>query len=154
VGAYYLDTSALVKRYVAEAGSSLVTSLTGPTSGNDICIATIGWVEIVAALYRRVRTGALPLADATRAENAFRQDLRHLFISWEPTPTILASAMALAKRHALRAYDSIQLATAIEIQTRLKFINLPGLRFLSADQHLNQATLAEGLLVDDPNRYP
>jgi uncharacterized protein len=62
--------------------------------------------------------------------------------------------MAFAKLHPLRAYDAIQLATAADLHARRRNVNLSRLTFLSADQPLNQAALAEGLLVDDPNRYP
>ena len=65
-----------------------------------------------------------------------------------------ASAVGLAKLHLLRAYDSVQLATALELQIARRNMNVPLPIFLSADQNLNQAALAEGLLVDDPNRHP
>lgn len=154
MGFYYLDTSAIVKRYVAETGSAFITQRTDATSGNEIWLSTVPCVEIVAALYRRVRIGSLTSAEAAAAEQNFRQDLHGVLLLWDVTPSILSQAMALAKLHALRAYDSIQLATAIDILVQRRQGNLPPLNFLSSDQSLNQAALAEGLLVDDPNRYP
>ena len=151
---YYLDTSALVKRYVAETGSAFITQITDSAIGNEIWISTITCVEIVAAFYRRVRIGSLTNAEAAAAEQNFRQDLHGVLRLWDVTPSILSQAMALAKLHSLRAYDSIQLATATDLLTQLRHGNLPPVNFLSADQSLNQAALAEGLLVDDPNRYP
>ena len=151
---YYLDASALVKRYVAEAGSPFVTRLTDPSASNEVWIASIGTVELMAALYRRVNTGMLTPSSAWSAEQAFRGDLHRIFDSIDLNPSILARGMGLAKLHLLRAYDAVQLATAIELQIQRRNLNLALPIFLCADQALNQGALAEGLLVDDPNRYP
>ena len=150
----YLDTSALVKRYVAETGSAFITQMTHIATGNEIWNTTITCVEIIAAFYRRVRIGSLTSAEAASAEQNFRQDLHGVLLLWDVSPSILSQAMALAKLHSLRAYDSIQLATAVDLLTQRRHGNLPPVKFLSSDQVLNQAALAEGLLVDDPNRYP
>jgi predicted nucleic acid-binding protein len=151
---YYLDASALVKRYVAEPGSAFVTRLTSPSASNEVWLATIGCVELVAALYRCVNTGALSSSSAWNAEQAFRGDLQQMFQPIDLTSSILARAMGLAKLHYLRAYDAVQLATVADLQNDRRALNLSWPIFLSADQRLNQAALADGILVDDPNRYP
>ena len=151
---YYLDASALVKRYVAETGSVFVTGVTNPSASNEIFLATIGCVELVSALYRRVNASTLPYAAARYSEQAFRGDLRGFLQPIDLNPSILARAMGFANLHLLRAYDAVQLATAIELRVRRRSLNLSLPIFLSADQRLNQAALAEGLLGDDPNRYP
>lgn len=46
---YFVDSSALVKRYINETGSNWVLSLCNPASNNDIVIAAIAGVEIIAA---------------------------------------------------------------------------------------------------------
>jgi predicted nucleic acid-binding protein len=53
VSLYFLDSSALVKRYVAEAGSSWIQSLAEPTAGHALFIARITWIEVLSALARR-----------------------------------------------------------------------------------------------------
>ena len=52
---YFVDSSALVKRYINEIGSAWVLSLCDPALNNDILIAAITSVEIVAAITRRSR---------------------------------------------------------------------------------------------------
>ena len=151
---YFLDASALVKRYVAENGTVFVTRVTNSGVPRKPWMATIGAVEVMAALYRRVNTGSLTSASARQAEQVFRSDLYHLFDSIDMKPSILARAMSLAKLHILRAYDAVQLATAMELQINCRSLNLSPPILISADQALNQAALAEGLLVDEPNRYP
>jgi len=43
---YFLDSSGLVKRYIAEAGSSWVQSLCTPDAGNTLYISCITGVEV------------------------------------------------------------------------------------------------------------
>ena len=47
--AFYLDASALVKRYVTEIGSGWVAALCADADTNTLGIANIGIVEVTAA---------------------------------------------------------------------------------------------------------
>ena len=47
---YFLDSSALVKRYIRETGTDWVASLFSPDFGNDCFVAAIAGVEIIAAM--------------------------------------------------------------------------------------------------------
>lgn len=51
--AYYFDSSALVKRYVAETGTAWVTGLMDPAAGNLLYVARLTGVEVVSAFARR-----------------------------------------------------------------------------------------------------
>ena len=53
---YYLDASALAKRYLTEKGTKWIQTLTDPVVGNTILIAEITQVEIAAALAARHRS--------------------------------------------------------------------------------------------------
>ena len=44
---YFVDSSALVKRYVNETGSVWLSGLVAPAAGNDIYIARITTVEVI-----------------------------------------------------------------------------------------------------------
>ena len=59
VTAYFLDSSALVKRYVAEVGTAWIQAMTVPAARNALLIARITWVEVLSALIRRQREGGL-----------------------------------------------------------------------------------------------
>jgi len=59
VAVYYLDTSAVVKRYVAEVGTTWVSALCQPTAGNTLNVTRITGAELIAALFRRVQVGSL-----------------------------------------------------------------------------------------------
>ena len=151
---YFFDSSAAVKRYALETGSTWITSLTDPSAGNVCFLAAITRVEIVSAIHQKVRAAQLSLTDAQQAEQSFRSELGTHFHVVAITSAILDRAMDLVSVHPLRAYDTVQLSTALFLQTQSTPLGLPSLTFISADQALNQAAAAEGLLVDDPNHHP
>jgi hypothetical protein len=66
---------------------------------------------------------------------------------------LIAHAMALAEAHALRGYDAVQLAAALEVHVRCLAAGVT-MMLVSSDAALNLAALAEGLTVDDPNTHP
>lgn len=53
-------------------------------------------------------------------------------------------AALLAYRHGLRAYDAIQLAAAVQLQTKFNSLDLSAVAFFSVDNELNNAAVAEG----------
>ncbi|MDQ2998301.1 MAG: type II toxin-antitoxin system VapC family toxin [Chloroflexota bacterium] len=55
----FIDSSALVKRYLTEAGSDWLTALLNPSAGHTIIVTTITQVESAAALATRHRSGAI-----------------------------------------------------------------------------------------------
>jgi uncharacterized protein len=59
VAAYFLDSSALLKRYIPEIGTTWVQNLTAKASGNTLLISRITSVEILSAIARRQREGSL-----------------------------------------------------------------------------------------------
>ena len=72
---YYVDTSALAKRYINETGSTWLRSLLSPVAGADTFIVRVTAVELIAAITRRERSGSLTSADAATARAAFQTDL-------------------------------------------------------------------------------
>jgi predicted nucleic acid-binding protein len=152
--AYFFDTSALVKRYVHEIGSTWVEAVTDPVTGNAIYIICVTEVEVTSAITRRQRGGTLSATDAATALAQFRQDLANEYNSIEVTPALLATAVALVETHGLRAYDAMQLAAATTLQAYRAPLALTNLIFVSADHDLNTAAVAEGLSVEDPHTHP
>ncbi|MEH2323291.1 MAG: type II toxin-antitoxin system VapC family toxin [Nostoc sp.] len=73
---YFIDSSALVKRYISETGSSWVLQLFDPTLKNEVFIAAITAVEIIAAITRQSRGGSISITDATITRNQFKSDLQ------------------------------------------------------------------------------
>jgi hypothetical protein len=67
---------------------------------------------------------------------------------------VVNRAEDLLALHPLRAYDAIQLASALVSNARLTQTGQPPLIFVSADQRLLMAATSEGLAIDDPNLHP
>jgi len=137
VAVYFLDSSALVKRYAQETGSAWVEILTDPQAGHHLYLACITAVEVVAAVARRQRGGALSAADAAAALADFADDLAHQYRQVDITSRLITQA--------------IQLAAVLTVHVAREAQGLSRLTLVSADHELNAAAVAEGLLVDDPN---
>ncbi len=150
---YYLDTSALVKRYVREVGTAWVTALTDPRSGNTIATERLTGPEAIAALYRKARAGEVTVSDALAAAGRFRVHWQGHYAVMEVTEAIAGLAMDLAERHGLRGYDAVHLAIALTLYREVVTLNLPPLTFISADRSQLRAAQVEGVLVDDPNSH-
>jgi predicted nucleic acid-binding protein len=149
VASYFLDTSTVLKRYVQETGTAWVQALAAPAARHSLFVARITLAETVAAITRRERGGSLTSQDAATAVADFQLDFARQYRIVEVSAALVAQAATLARRHALRGYDAVQLAAALEIQA-----SAPSLALLSADAELNTAAIAEGLTVDDPNLHP
>jgi uncharacterized protein len=154
MAAYFLDTSALVKRNVQEAGTAWVRNLTRATAPHDLYIARIAAVELIAAITRRERGGALTAAQGAAVIGHFRKRLSRRYIVVELSPALYDDAAQLARTHGLRGYDAVQLAAALVLNRERKNAGLSTVTLVAADAELNAAALAEGLLVEDPNLHP
>lgn len=106
----YLDASALVKRYVAEAGSSEVNGLI--SEAEALGTAVISRAEVSAALAKAVRVKLVSKDAGTSALQAFTADWDNL-VRLQLTEVSVARGAALAWEHGLRGYDAVHLATAL-----------------------------------------
>ena len=105
----YFDASALVKRYVREAGSVTVRRL---LASGIVATSRLSEVEVSSGILRRAREGLFTAPRRDRMLAALQSDVPALAIV-EMIPEITADARALLLRHALRAGDAIQLASCL-----------------------------------------
>lgn len=150
---YFLDTSAVVKRYVLEKGTQWINGLSDPSAGNSLHVARITTVEVVSAMSRRSRSGSITPADLTQLLTRFRFDLGTQYQVVELTSPLLDEAMRVAEAHALRGYDAVQLAALLAIRRVLSQQQLPPPVLVSADVELNAAATGEGFQTEDPNTH-
>lgn len=108
MASYHLDTSALTKRYTPETGTSWVINLTDPVVGHLIMTVLLTGPEMIAALFRKVRTGELTQSDASRAATNFRTDWQAQYQVVPVTSMLADSAMRLAEKHGLRGFTTVQ----------------------------------------------
>ncbi len=151
---YFLDSSAIVKRYVAEIGTGWVLNLHKPFAQNIIYVAQITGVEVVSAISRRLRGNKLTQKSADKAIFRFKRDFASKLRIIRTNDIIISEAMQLSEKHFLRGYDAVQLAIALELEKRFTVKNFASIIFISADNALNSAAQTEGLTIDNPNNYP
>ena len=121
---------------------------------NNISLAEVTRVEVASALARREREGSLTAAVRARLLTTVEA---HCAARYRLVPTehhVVDLAVDLVSRHRLRAYDAIQLATAIVLGRSLLQYGLPSPIFVSADDELLLAAGAEGLQTENPNLHP
>jgi len=153
IGHYFFDSSALVKRYIAETGSVWVRSLCAPEANSIIYLSRITGAEVIAAIFRRQRMGDLLVEDARIVSRQFRKDFQQNYRVIEVTGEIVEQAMDLAETWALRGYDAVQLATALYLHRIRQELGLSPLIFVSADENLNAVAEAKGLRAENPNLH-
>src|SRR5271166_123981 len=112
----FFDSSALVKRYAKEPGSAWVRGLTKPKAAHTLYIARITAIEITSAITRKLRGGQLSAAQAGASLGHLRRHLNHRYSILDLAPGLADDAMRLARAHGLKAYDAVQLATALAVR--------------------------------------
>jgi predicted nucleic acid-binding protein len=147
--AYFLDSSALVKRYHLEPGSVLVQHVIN-ADNNGIRISRLTVAELISAFAIQVRTQAIGRDDADAFRKQFQDDIATgRFEVFSVTEVEFSLAEKLLESHAftsrLRALDAIQLSVAIELRDR-------GLvdYFMAADRALCDVARQEGFRVMIP----
>lgn len=154
VAAYFLDSSALLKRYLSEIGTAWVQSLTAKASGNILLISRITSVEILSAIARRQREGSLTSEQTQTLRTIFQQHFTDQYEIVELAPTLTTLAGELCARQSLRAYDAVQLASVLTILPIIAQSPENFLTFLTADDRLLKAAQLEHLQADNPNLHP
>jgi uncharacterized protein len=154
VAVYFLDTSALLKRYVPEIGTSWIQSIADPQNQHLIIIAQITWVEFYSAIARRVLEQSITAAQAQQISSAFEFHWNAQYFTVPIDHTITQLAGRLVHQHPLRAYDTVQLAAALNIQNQIIASSSSTFTFLTADDRLAQVSALTGLLTENPNHHP
>ncbi|MCB0204990.1 MAG: type II toxin-antitoxin system VapC family toxin [Anaerolineae bacterium] len=154
MNAVYLDSSAIVKRYVDEMGSNWLKAFIANNDQTLLFTSRMTIVEVTSAFARRKRERSLSQQDFDALESAFRSDCQSAYHIIPPTTEIINRACELVSHHPLRAYDATHLASAMSAHEFLSLEGIASMAFLSADDRLNSAAAIEGLLTDNPNQYP
>lgn len=152
---YYLDASAVVKRYASETGSSWVRALADPQAGHSILLSELTLAEVAAALAAKQRApNGITLQERDSALALFLGQCSTQYHLVAPTRTAIDRAVGLTQNHRLRGYDALQLAVALTANDALKAAQAGELIFVCADDDLLTAAQAEGIVVDNPNSHP
>ncbi len=155
---YFLDSSAIVKRYFQEQGHEWIEALHNPAQGHALYIAQVALVEVVASICRKAREQNMPLNERDSTIDDFRRDVQQTYSVWLVDKALYVAAGDLCRSHRLRAYDAVQLACAKAVHedalvAQPPEAEMPDFVFISADLGLLTIARAEGLSIENPNNY-
>ncbi|QDA31717.1 type II toxin-antitoxin system VapC family toxin [Thermococcus indicus] len=132
----FFDTSALVKHYHIERGSSIVNEL---MENYVVAISELAILEMTSALNRRFLSGELTKRKLEWVLERFYSDLENYVVVTISSETIsLATSFVL--KHGLKTLDSLQLASALKIKDEVSV-------FVTFDEKLKNAAEKEGFTV-------
>lgn len=136
----YIDTSDLVKLYVEEFGSDTIHEIV--YKATVISTSKVAYAEARSAFARKQRDGGFSAKVLRKIVEDFHRDWESYFLI-EVTDGLIRSAGDIAEKHLLRGFDSIHLASAMNLKHKIG----SGIYFSSNDEKLNQAAEKEGIMV-------
>lgn len=151
MNSFFLDGSALAKRYVPENGSALVNVILGSVAEQRIYLLNIGYAEVVSVLVRKKNAGGISAAAFNQAyldlEREVIRSLGKHLLSFDNS--VASDALAFIIKHAINSTDAIVLRVALDIAQVLR-AGGDDLVLVASDQRLLRAAQAEGLITFNP----
>lgn len=150
----YLDSSALVKRYVQESGSKTVSSRFN--SGEMIYTSVLSYAEVHAVIGRKYRNGEVSFNQKKKLIEEFLYDWIFSLSILELTTHTMTALPTLCEQHFLKASDAIHLSTAFWLKDsfRIRAESFEGgeglIEFGAADRRLGEAALKCGFPLFNP----
>jgi predicted nucleic acid-binding protein len=141
---FFIDTSALFKRYQPEQGTELVCQML-EESNQPLYISSITIIEVIANLKRLFEIDGITTEEQFQQQRSFfYQDIKALgIIILDVTPEDIIKAESLIMKRYMKPVDSIQLAIALNLQR-------DDITFVSSDQRLCKIVIDEGLTALTP----
>jgi predicted nucleic acid-binding protein len=150
----YLDSSALVKRYVQEEGSASVISRF--ESGEIIYTSVLSYAEIHAAIARKFRDKQLNIGEKEKLVDEFLNDWLFSLNVLELTTNTMSVLPILCQQYSLKASDAVHLSTAVWLKdtARIHVMDSGGVtsivEFGVSDRRLAEAAFQCGFQVFNP----
>ena len=139
----YLDSSALVKRYLKETGTDVVNSII--ISSKVKATSKLTYPEIFSAFARKHRANEISHSLLQSAINKFESDWAQLYVI-EFGDEMLQPIKQVSHRYPLRAADTVHLASALWLRTSTKV----DVTFVASDPRLLVAAQRENLQIVNP----
>ncbi|MBN1946426.1 MAG: type II toxin-antitoxin system VapC family toxin [Bradymonadales bacterium] len=146
--AHFVDTSALVKRYIDERGSTALHERTFGRTEVAVLVSSLTYAEMYATFSRLLRDGEVTVAEHRTVLERFERDWSS-FVIVEFGPSVRNLVAELASAHALRGSDLAQLASAAHMRSR-RAMDL----FVVCDLRLANAATLINLSVFNPELEP
>ena len=133
----FIDTSSLFKRYVDEAGSDGFQRLMNQAS--EVVVSPLTWIEMNAAIERRIRDGSLSAEQAKHVRIEAKRDFAYfLKVIW--SENLENKAVELIGQYVLKTLDAVQLASGILSKSQV-FVTSDEKLFFTAKKIIRHARI-------------
>ncbi|WP_254535962.1 type II toxin-antitoxin system VapC family toxin [Halomarina litorea] len=139
MGEYFLDTSALVKRYHEEPGTETIDRILD-AERNHVVISSLSVVEAASAFRRKHNRGELTEVEMEGLVGAFFAEALDEFVIVPLADVPQERSLDLVLVDDLRTLDSLQLATALDLAESVE-----DLQFVCADRELVAVAANHGI---------
>lgn len=149
----YLDSSALVKRYLREPGTEAVAARF--RANERIACSALTYAEILTVLGRKYQDGDLSEADFEAKRDDFVHDWMFSLLVLEVDTRTMSALEAIVKRYPLKASDAVHLAAALWLRDAWRLgaplvADEPMIEFGVSDRSLARIAADCGLKVFNP----
>lgn len=146
---YYLETSALLKRYKSESGSEIVRSLFEEKQASETFVTShLSILEVSSVAARLLKGRVIRQGDYRRMLGTFIQDLTTYEMVVMPVHnTLVSESIELVQRHPLRAADALQFGSALRVSQQ---VGDELFCVVSADKEIGEACLGYLMSLIDP----
>ena len=144
---YYLDTSALLKRYRTENGTRVLDALFSERTRDELLITShFTAVEAESVAARALKGRLLTKKAHGVLLSLFADDLENVLIVLPVSTALLSEAATVARNYGLRASDALHMATAL----RARKASVAEIVFAVSDKELVEAAARAGFTVLNP----
>jgi predicted nucleic acid-binding protein len=151
VFSFFLDGSALAKRYTPEPGSALVDHLFASINPNRLYALNVGVAEVVSVIVRKRNDGRMSVASAAQALVNLGPEILFstTFNKVELPNSLMLGAISFIDSHSINSTDAIVLRVALDLADRFRQSG-DDLALIASDTRLLNAAGAEGLATFNP----
>lgn len=146
---YYLDTSAIMKRYKSEIGSEVVEELfVGLTDSEFLITSQLTVLEANSVVARHLEGPATIRREYRTMRERFIRDMRDYQVTIIPVQSeLVAEAVNTVFNYPLRTLDALHFTSAVMLERELRDQDI---YVVSADREIVEACEAYGISTLDP----
>ena len=148
---FYLDASALAKRFAPEVGTAVINALFAQVTPDRMIVLNIGVAEVVSLLVRKRNTGRISDVALAQALSEVGSQIRKptRLRKLVPNNPLVAAALPLIETHSLNGTDGVLLRSALDVAAQFR-AGGNDLVLVTSDQRLLKAAQSEGLTTFNP----
>lgn len=150
---FYLDASALAKRYASELGTSVINHLFSRTMPDRIFVLYLGIAEVASILVRKGNAKLFTAAITAQAFLDLEAEIidQPLIQKLDVETNLVIAALKLIRKHSINATDATLLRSALDLADDLRASG-DDLVLVASDHRLLRAAQMEDLLTFNPEK--